>query len=451
VSVVRQGNRGASRAVMAAVVLALALAPTVPAAAAARAASKPVPAAPTNADCLACHEDPSLEASGGRKVGVAPPAFEASVHGQAGLACIDCHADLATTTDFPHPERLRPVDCSSCHGEAVEQYRSGIHGQSRAKSPGGLAATCVDCHGSAHEVRTAKDPQSPTYHFNLPKTCGRCHGDTEIIQKAGIAAGNVPVVFHDSIHGKALNESGLLVAPTCATCHGHHDIRRKTDEGSRVARQNIPATCGSCHAGIKSHYDEGVHAAAVRGGNLKAAVCSDCHSAHGIKAANLPSWRLDVVRECGTCHEESIRTYRDGFHGQASSLGFTRVAMCADCHGAHDILPRSDPRSRIAPAHRVETCRKCHQDANANFAAFDPHADPSRKDRSQPVYYTARFMKLLLGGVFAFFGIHTALWFPREIRARRQRPNGDRPRDGGPSATGGPGPGSSSGEGRHGA
>jgi hypothetical protein len=29
-------------------------------------------------------------------------------------------------------------------------------------------------------------------------------------------------------------------------------------------------------------------------------------------------------------------------------------------------------------------------------------------------------MKILLGAVFAFFGVHTALWFPREIVARRR-------------------------------
>ena len=49
------------------------------------------PAAPTNDDCLTCHEAPAL--------------FK-SVHGEAGLACTDCHADLARTTEFPHAEKL---------------------------------------------------------------------------------------------------------------------------------------------------------------------------------------------------------------------------------------------------------------------------------------------------------------------------------------------------------
>ena len=406
------------------------------------------PAAPTNADCLACHEDPSLEGGGGRKVAVAVPAFEASVHAQAGASCVDCHADLASATEFPHAEKLERVDCAACHSDAVAQYQASVHGRAQDKTPGGLAATCTGCHGPAHQVRSSKDVQSPTYHFNLPKTCGRCHGDAETIRKAGIEVGDVTAAFQDSIHAKALSESGLLVAPTCATCHGHHDIKRKTDEASRVFKQNVPGTCGSCHAGIKNRYDEGVHAAAVRSGNIAAAVCTDCHTAHGIQAAHLPSWRLEVAKECGTCHDESIRTYRDGFHGQASKLGYTRVATCADCHGAHDILPKVDPRSRVSPSQRLATCQQCHPTASVNFVKFDPHADPRDKERSAAVFYTARFMKILLGAVFAFFGVHTALWFPRELRARHRRAAGPGPGTDGEGSGAGKEPG---GEKPHGA
>jgi len=418
------------------------------------------PAAPTDADCMACHEDPSLEAEGGRKVGVSAPAMAASVHGQAGLACVDCHAALAAVSDFPHAEDLAKVDCSGCHPDASAQHDAGVHGQAAQKSPGSTAAACTDCHGGPHEIRSPKDALSPAYHFNLPATCGRCHGGADGVRATELGAGEAPAAFHDSIHGRALTGSGLIVAPNCATCHGHHEIRAKGDEQSRVFRANVPATCGACHAGIRSRYDEGVHGAAIRSGNLAAAVCSDCHQAHGIEAADLPSWRLDVIRECGTCHEESFRTYRDGFHGQASALGFTRVAVCADCHGAHDIHPRQDPRSQVAPARLVSTCGQCHPYANENFVQYDPHAEPDDPERSAPVYYTDRFMKILLGGVFAFFGVHTALWFPREIVARRRhgRPvpvGGAPPPSGsGPAAPTGPaergggaGPG---GGGRHG-
>jgi len=343
----------------------------------------------------------------GRSLGPDLPRFKDSVHGQAGASCIDCHVDLESTAEFPHPEKLQPAQCGACHAATVEQHGPSVHAR-------GKGATCADCHG-AHDIATSKDPGSRTHHLNVARTCGRCHADAASV---GEERAGVPAVFADSIHGQALVRRGLVVAPNCATCHGSHAVRAPSDPESKVHRATVPGTCGTCHEGIRREYDGSVHAAALKGGGMGAA-CSDCHSAHGIKAT-LPAWRLDVVRECGTCHEESIRTYRDGFHGQAGALGYTRVAMCADCHGSHGILPRDDPRSRVSPQNRVATCARCHPGANARFAAFDPHADPNDKERNKPVYYTATFMKVLLVGVFAFFGIHTALWFPRSWQARRR-------------------------------
>jgi hypothetical protein len=132
-----------------------------------------------------------------------------------------------------------------------------------------------------------------------------------------------------------------------------------------------------------------------------------------------------VQEECGTCHKESMRTYRDGFHGQASKLGFTRVAACKDCHGAHDVLPKADPRSRVADANRAQTCARCHEGASPSFAKYDPHADPRDPERNPMLHYTARFMQVLLAGVFTFFGLHTALWIPRSWQGRgRKNGNG---------------------------
>jgi hypothetical protein len=77
--------------------------------------------------------------------------------------------------------------------------------------------------------------------------------------------------------------------------------------------------------------------------------------------------------------------------------------------------------SMVSPERRVTTCQKCHADANANFAKYDPHADPHDAERNPALYYTTLFMKGLLGSVFLFFGVHTLLWFPRSLQARRAR------------------------------
>jgi len=374
---------------------------------------------PSNDECLGCHSN-ELDRNKGRPIPALGEAFAESVHGAINLACVDCHVDLQGK-DLPHDDKLAKPVCSTCHEDAVKAYDQSVHADSRRKSGDSLAAGCVDCHGM-HDIRGSKDPKSKTYHFNLQATCSHCHADEAVIAKAKIKAGNVTAHFQDSIHGQALNKSGLVVAPNCATCHGNHEIRRASDDKSRVNRANVPKTCGSCHEGILAIYETSVHAAAVREGNPRAAVCIDCHTAHATKAVDA-AWKMDLVKECGTCHKESMRTFRDTFHGKVSMLGFSRAATCADCHGSHGILPKKDPQSMVSDARRAQTCGKCHQGASKEFSLYDPHADAHSRERNPVLYYVSMAMKLLLVSVFAFFGLHTTLWLGRSL-VRKPRAGG---------------------------
>ena len=278
--------------------------------------SADTPKPPANDDCLACHGEPSTVRADGRPVVVNPAAFTASVHGTLGMACVDCHVDLARTTDFPHPGRLAPVNCATCHEKPAAEHSATVHGH--ARQAGAPAAACVDCHGM-HDILPSSDPASRTYALNIPATCGRCHGPS-----GPPAALKVADEFRDSIHGRALLAKGLVVAPTCVSCHGAHDVRRHGDEHGKVARSQVVGTCTSCHQGIGPAYQASVHAQAVKAGNVLAPVCTDCHTAHRIAETSTDSWKLAIVRECGTCHESSLRTYRDTFHGKVSDLGYTR-------------------------------------------------------------------------------------------------------------------------------
>jgi hypothetical protein len=402
---------------------------------AAAAPQKPAaPKPPSDDDCLACHGDASAARADGRPVAVKPEAFAESIHGMGGLACVDCHADLAKATEFPHAEKLAPARCSSCHEKAVASFDTGVHAQARRSSGNLSAATCADCHGS-HDIRPSADPASRTNHAQLLETCGRCHGSEEIIKRGNIKIGNVVDLFRDSIHGKALIKSGLSVAPTCTDCHGSHDIRRKSDPASKVFRKTIPDTCSRCHEGIGREYWESVHGTQVAKGSPLAPVCSNCHTAHDIRRSDVEGWKLEVIKECGTCHEQSLETYRDTFHGQVTALGYSRVASCADCHGSHNVFPKADARSTVSNAKRVATCQKCHAGATPSFAQYDPHADPGNHERNPFLFYTAQFMKMLLLGVFSFFGLHTALWFGRGMQQKaadqmRRRKDKDSTEDG---------------------
>lgn len=362
---------------------------------------------PNAEQCLQCHGSPELP----EPLYIEEAAFKQSVHGR--LACVSCHKGATA----PHDElpALREVQtCSVCHRQAVEEYQGSIHGRSR--EDGRMeAATCSNCHGNPHRILSKTNPQSPAYHLNLPRTCARCHADPELARKYNIPSENIYQLYMDSIHGRAVTQSGLLVAANCSSCHGFHDIRSSKDPASRVHRSNVPETCGRCHAGVLNVYRESIHGRRFMAGLFSSPVCIDCHSAHEIRPVETVVWKLDIIKECGTCHSESLRTFRDTYHGKVTSLGFTRVARCSDCHGYHGVQPAQDSRSTVHPDNLVNTCQKCHAMATANFVKYDPHADPDNKDRNPVLYYAARFMKLLLVGVFAFFGLHTLLWGVRGL------------------------------------
>ncbi len=338
-------------------------------------------------NCLECHSD-----KGG-------PQFKGSIHGS--MACTDCHTDIKA---FPHPDQVAKVNCSTCHAAAVSKLNQSVHAHSSAQP-------CLSCHGDAHEILPATDPKSAVYALNIPRTCGNCHGDKKFAAQHNIT--EVYSQYMDSIHGFALSRDGLLVAATCAACHGSHEIRKHTDPASRVYRGNVADTCGSCHSGIEAVYQKGIHGQLVKAGDTSAPVCSDCHTAHQISNVQSTAWQVKTTATCGGCHTEEMATYRDTFHSQVSALGYQQVARCWDCHGEHDILPASDPNSKISDANLVATCGRCHAGANASFVTYQPHADPHDGRRFPLLHASAIFMNLLLAGVIGFFLLHALLWLLR--------------------------------------
>jgi hypothetical protein len=381
------------------------------------------PAVPDpNETCFACHGDKDARAEGGKSIAVEAAAFAKSVHGEMKLECTSCHADVSPKK-IPHPAKLKPVDCGGCHEKPVKEYAATVHGVAR-KGGSTAAATCADCHGT-HDIKRSKDPASRTSHANLEATCAKCHGKEAIAGQPKMPGGNIASQFHDGIHGRALAGAARGSAPTCTNCHGAHSIRPKSDPQSSTNRAKVPDTCGSCHTREREQFARGQHGKLRQDGNLGAPGCTDCHGAHRIQPHDLPLFTTEVIKECGNCHADYLKTYRDTFHGQVTALGYSRVATCASCHGSHEILPASNPASTVSPQNRVKTCQKCHAGASENFAMWDPHANRHDRARNPLLYFSGKFMDWLLVGVFGFFGLHTLLWFIRELRekiARRAPP-----------------------------
>jgi len=293
-------------------------------------------------------------------------------------------------------------DCLACHGDPDVKRANGtlvaVDAPAFAASRHGQSA-CVGCHADLAAVTEFPHPDT------LKKaTCAGCH---DIVR----------ATYDDSIHAKAREQSGLNVAPACTNCHGSHDIRGKTDPKSRVFHTQVPATCGVCHEGIKRRYEMGAHAAALNRGDPRAPVCADCHTAHAIQRVDSDRSRLGATAECGSCHLSVVESFTRTFHGKVTQLGSARAAACADCHGAHDILPASNAASTVAPTNLQTTCSKCHPGANARFVRYDPHPNPRNYERSAVLWWANRFYWVLIPGCFGFFGLHSLLWF---LRARQE-------------------------------
>ena len=354
----------------------------------------------TASDCLACHGDASIQDPSGHSISVDASKFHSSIHGV--LECKNCHTDIS---GYPHPDKIAPVKCDTCHADEAAGLAGSVHSSSKDHP-------CTSCHGNAHEIFPKSDPRSAVYPLNVPKTCGTCHSVDGMAKKHGLAS--VYPAYMDSIHGFALSKEGLLVAANCNSCHGSHHILSHTDPQSATYKSNVPDTCGKCHAGIETDYMTGVHGKAVAAGSKAAPVCSDCHTAHAIEQPTAAAFRMQSTPICGNCHKEKFSTYRDTFHSQLGALGgYVETARCWDCHGAHGILPASDPRSPVAPANLVQTCGRCHAGANASFVKYQPHANAHNRKLNPALYYIGLFMNLLLVSVLTFFMIHTILWLIR--------------------------------------
>jgi hypothetical protein len=361
----------------------------------------------TTQDCLDCHDETPTPEERAKPVSlfVNGDAFHASVHG--ALGCTSCHSDVH---DYPHDPAPRAVACDACHNGSAGQFAQSIHAAKWDVQKLGYPA-CLECHGNPHGILSKDDSRSPSYPLNLPRTCGRCHGDPALAKRYGIR--DVYALYIDSIHGFALSKQGLLVAASCVSCHGAHRVLAPDDPRSRTYRTHVPATCGSCHAGIETRYAAGVHGKALADGNPAAPVCTDCHTVHSITAVEKAAWQTTTVATCGNCHEQRMRSYRDTFHGQVTALGVVATARCWSCHESHEILPAGDPKSSLAPQNLISTCGQCHRGVTASFVSFDPHPDPRNRARNPTLHDAWLFMNLLLLSVFAFFGLHTLLWMLR--------------------------------------
>jgi tripartite ATP-independent transporter DctP family solute receptor len=292
--------------------------------------------------------------------------------------------------------------CVLCHGNediwdddtkhlfvTAEALANDIHWQKGIR--------CQDCHGGNAESTNLREAHAIDDGFrdivtpaDMPAFCGHCHSNAEYMQKfAPDSKTDIVDRFWESVHGRYLKQlaaetpeaaqpgvgdvAEAAEAPkvaNCTSCHATHNMRAVSDPLSLAHPSQLTTTCGACHQQQRDalladvHSQAGEKDAQGRGTVLG---CAECHGddVHGMLPVDdraSPAFLNNQVERCGQCHEKDTLTYLSSVHGKGLvDSGLLVTAVCADCHGAHGILPAENEDSLLHATNVAATCATCHR------------------------------------------------------------------------------------------
>ncbi len=381
----------------------------------------------TPVQCSSCHKDATRTHKFHNAM-----LLEAQKKGTLQQACKDCHgthnvqSPKNPASPF-HASKLTET-CGKCHGDAVAAYTTSAHGKAmNAKTPG--APGCITCHSSV--VTKNGGLSDIDRKIAQEKLCLSCHLDNEDVRERMSTSVGFIKAYDKSAHGISLH-GGNPKAANCVDCHGAHEVMKGGEAASKVNRMNIPTTCGTCHDQVLHDFKSSSHGMALARGAKDAPSCTDCHGEHTILSPKNPlspvAPRNVSGKVCTPCHSSlqlsekygiarnRIRTFEDSYHGLALQGGSLQVANCASCHGVHNILPSSDPRSLVHKDNLAETCGSCHPGANERFAEGAVHVSMDSVEEEPLLYWISTIYIILIAVIIGGMVGHNVLDFYRKSR-----------------------------------
>lgn len=312
--------------------------------------------------CMGCHSIPgmvkTLKNSEKLSVHLQGKDFAGSVHGF--LSCTNCHTDISmdkhpsaqyeSKADFA---RKVSASCRMCHPDgqilANTVHKYAIH---KANAP-----PCSGCHGD-HAIKKLSVVKAES---DDSRYCLSCHSKNLSITLDGkdVSLSIDSAKIENSVHAKH----------KCLDCHvtyskEEHPIGQfKTRRELSIA---LSEACRGCHAQKYAQIQGSIHYAMLKGGNLEAPVCSDCHGGHSVGKKALAETMSGTP--CRTCHGDIFDIYKESVHGRAKSGGKHNVPLCSSCHFAHDVKAASSADLL------KKACLGCH-DALEAHAKWLPNAE----------------------------------------------------------------------------
>jgi len=119
--------------------------------------------------------------------------------------------------------------------------------------------------------------------------------------------------------------------------------------------------CWECHAGGTAGVPA-LNRPAFEASVHKDLVCTACHT----NVTVLPHAQTPApveIQICAGCHALVMKDYQQSIHGRAHAQGIREAARCADCHTAHETLPKDHADSTVFVRNLPQTCGKCHENS----------------------------------------------------------------------------------------
>lgn len=141
----------------------------------------------------------------------------------------------------------------------------------------------------------------------------------------------------------------------CETCHGgdattferalaHRDVLSHGNPASPVNRANIPQTCGSCHPGPYTNFQQSQHFELLNEGNRRVPICVTCHGDVGARLLS----PTGLERTCANCHDADGVAPRPGRAADARLLLEGAADVRESLAAARRLLERVDDSTRRA-------------------------------------------------------------------------------------------------------
>ena len=342
------------------------------------------------------------------------------------LHCQACHASIADdklpNVNFSHAAHII-YSCSACHtsfphrpeGTTIPGMKDCWNCHALRHGPQGIMAKaeCTKCHKrfdakakpKTHIADWAQKPHVQPGRDQLRtlcmmchtrSSCDKCHIEKRIYWRPDVDSwtfdpGNGCMACHASdLPRLEAPVSGIEASAhrgtTCQKCHPDFKYDDSLN-ATKLWKVNAGLACEKCHnkeKKLKAPYAGSIHQQRIAEKDYTSATCSSCHGGHDIESVESTlSTKASAVRRqlsgekmCAGCHPSAWRSYNDWWHGAAYKRGAVDAPACWDCHKAHDVLLKDDPKSTMKGVTLAKTCggefaknqKGCHEGSKEDFS-----------------------------------------------------------------------------------